>query len=368
MIVEKIKLVNFRNYDKCEILFNQGRQLFIGKNAQGKTNLIEALYYVSTIRSHRDVKDIDLLKHDTDSFVIEVEFIKNGNKKKIKIVVSEKGKQLFIFNTHIKKVSEFIGNLNVILFCPDDLMLFQAPPKIHRRFIDIELSKISKSYLNILLETKKGLKERNAYLKANKSDDYLEVLNEILIRKQIKIIKQRKEYINLLEKKCQNLYYNFEKDGEILTIKYDSCINFNLPEEKWEKELINKYKNSYKQDLLWKQTTVGIHKENIRFFINNKDAAVVASQGQKRSIILAIKLSLIEIIYEIDKEYPILLLDDVFSELDKERQLTFIKLIPKNIQTFITASDSVNIEELKELNIQKKWIIDSGMILEEEML
>ncbi|MEG0360322.1 MAG: DNA replication/repair protein RecF [Longicatena sp.] len=363
MILNEFKLHNYRNYENLNITFSDGIHILKGKNAQGKTNLLEAILYLSTTRSHRTNDDRDLLKQDSDAFFIKGLIVKKEIKEDIQISVNEKGKNLFIYKNYISKVSDFIGEFNAVMFCPDDMMLFNASPRVRRRFVDMELSKISKKYVSTLFVAQKLLKERNVYLKQSVVDrNYLEVLTTQLIDMQIIIIKQRYYFLDQLVKKCQKFYQELSMDQTKISITYESCIPFVEDDNKLKELLNDKYKKSLERDILFKQTTIGIHKEDFIFKINNKDLSIFASQGQKRSVLLALKIGMIYMIKEIIKEYPVLLLDDVFSELDENRKQKLLTSLPNEIQIFISTTDMKDLEDIKKYRKVTIWNVENGKI------
>lgn len=362
MIIKKLRVRNFRNYDQVQLEFDEGIHLITGKNAQGKTNLLESILYLSTTRSHRSLEDENLIQSGKDAFFLEASIEKNKKDLEIRVNVNEKGKNLFIYKTPIKKVSEYIGEFNAVMFCPDDMALFNASPKVRRRFIDIELSKISKLYTKTLNTAQKLLKERNAYLKRESIDvNYLDVLTEQLIAQQVIIIKQRYRFLEDLWKSCTSFYEDLSKDETSLGYVYKSCVDYDNDEKKMKEALENKYDEAKERDIFLKQTTVGIHKEDFMFMINDKDISTYASQGQKRTVLLAIKIAIVHMVYALIKEYPVLLLDDVFSELDEVRREKLLVSLPKEVQIFISTTDLLSLDDINHRHITT-WIVDHGKI------
>lgn len=363
MILKNIRINNFRNYERINVDFEKGIHLIMGKNAQGKTNLLEAIAYLSTTRSHRTNNDEDLIKEGNHAFVISASIEKINKTIEIRAALNEQGKNLFLYKNPVKKVSDFIGEFNAVLFCPDDMILFNASPRIRRKFIDMELSKVSKSYTRVLNDLSKLLKERNAYLKTNKIDmKYLDVLSEQLIDKQIIVIKQRHQFLNDLLLHCTLFYENLSNDNTSLSFEYKSCVPYENDMDKMKATLKEKYEKSKERDCFLKQTTVGIHKEDFMFMINGKEIATYASQGQKRSVLLSMKIGIVYMIQKIIKDYPVLLLDDVFSELDEFRKKMLLESLPAEVQIFITTTD---INEVPQLNnrIYYQWNVSNGLIL-----
>ena len=363
-----IRLHDFRNYEDLNLTFYDGIHVFHGFNAQGKTNLLEAIYYLSLNRSHRSNNDKDLIREDQNAFFIYGEVLNKNKIKQLKVTVSEKGKNLFIYQNQIHKVSDFIGNLNAILFSPDDMNLFHSSPKVRRKFIDIELSKLSKKYTYTLNQAYRLLKERNAYLKNEKIDDlFLSVLTDQLIDLQVIIMKQRYHFIQSLIKQSNGFYQTLSHDDSNMNIIYHSCVNYSEDVEILKNNLKNKYDASLQRDKFLKQTTVGIHKEDFSFLINQKEVNQYASQGQKRSVLLSLKIAMIYLIYELIHEYPILLLDDVFSELDQKRRYFLLNSLPKAVQIFITTTDIQEVLEIKKSRKITLFEVKKGNVVKEEL-
>ncbi len=362
MILTSLTLRNFRNYQNAQMELDHGIHLITGINAQGKTNLLEAIYFLSTTRSHRTGDDHDLIMESQELAVLKGRIQKQSRNIDLRIALSPQGKNLFLYQTSIKRVSDFIGELNAILFCPDDMALFQASPRARRRFIDMELSKLSKSYTRVLNEAGRLLKERNACLKQEHIDmTYLDVLSERLMEQQVIIIKQRQHFLEDLLKNCQSFYERLTQDHTKLRFDYLCCVPYSEAEGELKDQLMKKFEKNKERDCLYRQTTVGIHKEDFAFMINDRNVSSYASQGQKRSVLLAMKVGLVKMIYQLTHEYPILLLDDVFSELDEHRKQMLLQELPKEVQTLITTTDLKEIP-LSDQRTYHIWQVESGNI------
>lgn len=355
MNVEKLTCFHFRNYETMSFSFVPGCIHFLcGKNAQGKTNLIEAIYFLSHLRSFRTNQLESMAMHGFSNFSIEAVVESNHRKEELKVVVDHQKKHLFHFQNPVKKYSDFVGIENAILFCPDDLSLFSASPKMRRRFIDLELIKLSKTYTTTLSSYQKILKQRNQALKQTKIDEFLvQVYLDQMIEAQQIIIRQRSEFVALLMKKARELYPFFSNDQEKIDAKYVTFVSLDEDMKNHMKEAYERVWNKEKQ---YHQTWIGIHKDDIVFELNGKPVTEVASQGQKRSFVLALKLGLAQIIYEKSGQYPILLLDDVFSELDAFRKNQLIEKLPRDMQIFITTTEKLNMNwnrPVRFYNIEK---------------
>ena len=360
MNLKSLSLVNFRNYEKEQIEFTPGIHVIVGKNGQGKTNLLESIYYLSCTKSHRMKDDRGLIYHHSTFFNISACIEKQGKEIEIRCNLNESGKNLFLYRNPIKKVSDFIGFFNAVMFYPDDMNLFSSTPKRRRQFVDLELGKLSKTYTKTLNEYYHILKERNSYLKQDKIDEiFLDILDEQLIVLQLKIVKQRIKFMDDILNKSKNFYLKLSGINNKITYHYSSDIDFNEDVEVMKQQLLSKYKKNRKRDLYFKTTSIGIHRDDYLFYMNEKEVNTFASQGQKRVILLSLKLGIVYTIYEITKEYPVLLLDDVFSELDKERRCMLLELLPKEIQIFISTTDIIQIENSSNIHY---WNIDNGMV------
>ncbi len=368
MRIAKLSLRNYRNYESCTLSFQEGIHLIVGKNAQGKTNLLEAIAYLSTTRSHRTHDDSDLIQEGKASFVLNAVIQKKKRLLEERVTLNAQGKNLFLNRNAIKRVSDFIGEFNAVLFCPDDMSLFQASPRVRRRFIDMELSKLSKSYTRTLNEASKLLKERNAYLKQESMDEnYLQIVTERLIDLQVIIIRQRQHFLQDLLKNCKNFYESLSQDQTSLSFHYHCCVNYSEDEAVLKQRLWDKYEKNKERDRFLKQTTSGIHKEDFMFLINDRELSSYASQGQKRSVLLAMKIGMVSMIHSLIHEYPVLLLDDVFSELDEDRKLKLLQSLPADVQIFISTAELSDVPIVKD-RLFVLWRVSQGTVtLEREI-
>lgn len=362
MNLEKIRLVHYRNYLNQTFEFSSGINYIVGRNAQGKTNLLESIYYSSTTKSHRNVEDSCLITQGYDSFKIEATLMKKNRHVDVMLISGKSGKNLYLYHNPVKKVSDFVGFVNAIMFSPSDMNIFSTQPKNRRRFMDIELSKCSKTYMFTLNEFYRFLKERNAYLKNDELNrDYLEILDERMAHLESIIIRQRYKFLHDLMEISQSFYEQLSNDETRFSIVYKTFIEFD--QENIMKENIMKvYHDNFQKDVL-KNTDKGIHKDDFILMINDKNADEFASQGQKRTILLAMKIGIVKLIEKIIQDEPILLLDDVFSELDYNRRKCLLDLLPKNIQIFISSTDPINETYNREI---KTILIENGNEMKEE--
>lgn len=356
MILEDISFNNFRNLENNHLAFSDKVNIFVGLNGQGKTNLLEAIYLLSITKSFRTNKMSNIALYQNSGFKVEGNFKKNNFNYVIEFYFDKGKKQISINKNSNAKFKDVIGLLNAVLFVPEDLMMLKGSPNLRRKVMDIELSKLSSKYLLDLSAYYHLLKQRNAFLKQDLFDDkYLDSIDSLLSNYGISLIKQREAFIKELSSYVAKIYQELSSRSQDVKIEYLA----NIKAEEFEMML---FKNR-QRDLVTKVTNVGIHRDDFKVLIDGKDASVYASQGEQRSLILAIKLALVEYIHAKTNEYPILLLDDVLSELDDTRQNNLIKYLSNDVQTFITTTSLKNIKE-ELCNKAKIYRINEGRIKE----
>lgn len=369
MFLKELKIENFRNISKQNLVFNKNINIFIGNNAQGKTNIIESIYFLAITKSHRTNNELNLIKQNELYTKIVGKYANDNINSELSILLNEKGKKVTINNVPQKKISNYLSIFNVILFCPDDLEIIKGSPSIRRKYLNIELSQLENKYLIILKEYNQILKQRNEYLKqksnAQFDKKYFDVITENLIDKNIQLIKYRYDFINEINKYLSNIFYKISGKKN-LSIKYKSFIleeEINQPNIK--EILIKKYNLNFTNELLQKTTLLGCHRDDFKIYLNNFDVTEFCSQGQQRMCILCLKLSEIEVFINKKQTNPIILLDDIFSELDDDKKNNIIKYFNKNIQIFITTTDIKNInDELK--SDSDIFLVNNGNVTREE--
>lgn len=370
MILKKIELVNFRNYKKNTIKLGNNINIFIGNNGHGKTNILEAIYILAVTKSHRYGEQSFLIRKGCEVAKIKGTLKLDKLFKDLEIDIDKNDKKVFINNTNIKKISDYVTNFNVIMFNPDDLEVIKGSPQIRRNLLNIEISQMDLSYIKNLNEYNKILKTRNEYLKSmyinNMSDyRYLNVLTEKLIEKALIIYKYRYEFINMINDKITDIYKDITLIDN-LKIKYENSINFSYYDEDIIKnDLYNKFNKNFQREMQQGSTLYGPHRDDFSFFIDNEDARIFASQGCQRLAVISFKLAEIDIFYNKTGYYPVLLLDDIFSEIDIKKKSRLIKYINQDVQVIITATDLKNINK-KLLNNSKIFEVISGNIQERE--
>lgn len=358
MYIKSLSINNFRNYEEARIDFSKNINIIYGKNAQGKTNILEALYLCATSKSQRTTNCREMIKFDSDEAHINVNFIKNNMDDQIDIHLRKNNKKSISLNKiPIKKLSELFGIIQIVIFSPEDLGLIKNGPKERRRFIDIELCQINPLYYYNLKNYYQVLKQRNNLLKDIKKNNYgfdqLDVWDIQLLNYGLKVMKFREEFINELNPYFIDNHYQISGQKEKSSLFYEK----NIFEKTFEEKLL-KNRN---YDIMTGSTSVGPHKDDIRFEINNVDIRKFGSQGQQRTAALSLKLSEIKLMEKNSGESPILLLDDVLSELDDIRQNYLIHHI-KDIQTIITCT---GIEDFIKSNVKIDHLIkvENGKII-----
>ncbi len=351
MYIESVRLKKFRNYSDQTFQLKNGMNLILGENGIGKTNLLESIYLLSTTRSHRNDDEKDMISFGEEFASVEAVSISKNGRDRLSIILHKKGKTLSLNGNMIKRNSEFIGKVNAVIFSPSEMNLFDDSPRERRRLIDMEIGKLSTGYMYNLSNYLKNLKQRNAYLKQGNDKVMLETYTEMIYDPQIKIIKERDSFINALNAYLSYFYSEISGNQNELKMIYKSFIREKSDENKMKEEIKDTYDRLLERDIALKQTNIGIHREDYEFYLNDLNVAKYCSQGQKRMVILALKLSLVQIIYQIKREYPILLLDDVFSELDSNHRVCLLRLLPNSIQTIITTTDLREVSSVKKENI-----------------
>lgn len=364
MILKNLEIVNFRNYSYANIEFDNKINIFYGKNAQGKTNLLEAIYFLGITKSYRTIFDRELLKENMEFFQISG-LIKEDYDYHLKINFRNH-KKCFIDDNKQKNIESYIGKMKVIMFCPEDLNLIKGLPVERRYYLDTQIeqfSLIGNKYYTVLSEFNNILKIRNNLLKNNLNgikinEMYFDVLTQFLINKIIYIYKKREKYIERINEVIDNVYFKLSGyKGLKIVYKTDVELNGNL-----ENILNEKFKFNKNKEMIVGTTLIGPQKDDFLFLLESKDLKKYGSQGQQRMAVIALKMASIEILKKYDKVTPILLLDDVFSELDFEKRNSLFEYIYGNVQTFITTTDLNNLDK-RLVNLAKIFNIENGNIV-----
>ena len=371
MRINKIVLRNFRNYRHSSIFLVDTLNLFIGENAQGKTNILESVHLSSLGRSHRTSDDQDLIHWDQTESSTEMYFVKGQTEHKLAIHLHRAGKRGIFFNDHLIRNYEMIGLLNTVIFSPEDLFLIKGAPSGRRRFIDSEISQANPVYFKELLKYNRILLQRNQLLKKIREqrqpaslvepwDEQMIPVAAAIVVKRIAAMQKLTMLANLIHRHItdnkENLSISYSQHGEDLSGD-KSSITTGMVEQWFRKQLTERRQ----EDIFKGNTGIGPHRDDIILSVNGINLRNYGSQGQQRTGILALKLAELEFIKSETGEYPILLLDDVLSELDSLRRSQLLGFIKDRIQTFITATDA---ESFLDRKIGKYFTVHNGLVTE----
>ena len=374
MYLSELQLNHYRNYESVDVHFSPDTNVLIGENAQGKTNLLEAIYVLALARSHRTNTDRELIQWHEDFAKITGLVQRSAGKTPLELVLSQKGKKAKVNHLEQAKLSQYIGQLNVVLFAPEDLNIVKGSPAVRRHFIDMEFGQMSSKYLYNISQYKSILKQRNQYLKQlqrRQAKDlvYLGVLSDQLAAYGAEVTVARRQFLQQMEKWAQKLHQEITKDREVLTFKYQSQI----PEEQLDQsveELYQQFQTLYEKQQIREveqgTTLIGPHRDDVQFLVNDKDVQAFGSQGQQRTTALSVKLAEIDLMKAQTGEYPILLLDDVLSELDDLRQTHLLKTFQNKVQTFLTTTSIENVKK-EIIATPRVFTVTNGVVTEEQV-
>lgn len=357
MYVESLELKNFRNYDRISLTFDQGTNVLYGDNAQGKTNLLEAIYVCGTTKSHKSSRDGELIRFGEEEAHMRLFFSKDGISHKIDMHLRKNGKKgVAIDGMPIRRAGDLFGMMNLVFFSPEDLNIIKHGPKERRRFLDSELCQLDKMYYSELAQYNRILLQRNALLKdipfSRSLIPTLDVWDEQLAASGIHLIRERRKFTDELNRIVEGIHENLTSGREKIEIVYEPNAG--------EEDISDSLRQSRDRDLKLKTTSVGPHRDDLRVLVNGIDIRHYGSQGQQRSAALSMKLSEIYLVRQVIKDSPILLLDDVLSELDSSRQKMLLQNMHQ-IQTFITCT---GMDELIENNftLDKVFHVVNGTV------
>ena len=364
---------NYRNLQQFEVDFDPNVNIFIGQNAQGKTNLLEAIYFLALTRSHRTSNDKELIAFSKDYANVSGHIYKSQVDLSLRVLITTKGKKVWVNRVEQAKLSKYVGQLNAILFSPEDLDLIKGAPNLRRRFMDQEFGQISAEYLYFAGKYKQVLQQKNNYLKQLAKGEahdtmFLEVLSDQLAGVAAEVIVRRFQFLNYLDQYARDAYAHISTSAEKLEVIYRPSVKEISVKDSVEEvyhKVLNNFQNNQKLEILKGTTLSGPHRDDIDFELDGKNAHLYGSQGQQRTIALSIKLAEIQLVHQLTDEYPLLLLDDVMSELDHNRQSALLNYIHGKTQTFITTTDleGISWEIIKKPKIYR---IKSGQIYLEE--
>ncbi len=337
MKLNSLKLHNFRNYEHLNLEFSPNLNIIYGNNGVGKTNLVEAIYALSLTKSFRTNNDKYLIRNGELSTKIEGE-VEENTINNYQVILNKEGKKVKINNNISSKISDYVSNINIIILEPDEQVILKSSPLARRKLLNIEISQLKKDYILYLNNYNKTLKQRNFYLRelminSNASLEYLDILTTKLVEYGEKIYNYRNQFIENINQYLTNKYQQIFEIGN-LALKYNSDYK-----NKDAKEIKDFYKKNYNREINAGKTLFGIHHDDIIFMLDGKDISEWGSNGQQKNAIFAFKLAEIEIFKQEKENYPILILDDLFSALDKKKVHNIFNLLNDNIQTFITTTE-----------------------------
>lgn len=366
MKLQKIYLKNYRNYDDILLELNNNLNIIIGDNAQGKTNLLESIYVLAVTKSFLSISDKNLINFNNRYSIIKGIVDYNGSYDELELLINENGKVVKINKKEIKKLSDYISKMNVILFSSDSIRIFKDSPSCRRKYFNIQISQINKIYLANLNNYNLVLRQRNEFLKiinVNKESDmsYLDILDDKYISLSIDIYNYRRKYVDLVNKYIGDIFYSIT-GLEGLKMVYTSNVS-NLDNNLFK----DKLKSNLSREIQYKMTFIGPNRDDFYFDLNGKNLSLYGSQGQIRSAVLALKLAEVKLFTDVLSDTPILLLDDIFSELDIDKRNKVIKYLDNDIQTIVTTTDIENIDK----NVRNKanvYRIENGKIISREII
>lgn len=375
MKIKGLYLHNFRNYGLCSLQFPAMVNIFYGKNAQGKTNLLEAIFYAAFGMSHRTFQEDDLFGDGRREMAVKADFTSFDSDYEIKIKRFEQNgrikKELLLDNVNIK-AKEHYGTLNTVMFSPEDLQLIKGEPQLRRRFFDMQIAQTDKAYYELLVKYNRLLQQRNRLLKEIRDNNgdkvQLNLWNNELSASAARIIKKRLAALEELLVIVSGIYASIAGGSESMLINYalKTSNDFILQqsdkiENEWQEFYLKELHERQALDILRGNTSIGPHRDDLFFYVSGKLLKAFGSQGQQRSAALALKLAQLEYVKNNTGEYPVLLLDDVMSELDSERRTHLLKFIDGRVQTFITVNDK---HLIPDLNNNAYFYIENGKVMQ----
>lgn len=366
MRLKSLKLFNFRNYSELSLDLSFGINIFIGDNGVGKTNILEAIYVLSLTKSNRYGTINDLIKHDAITSKINCLVDYDGYTKEYEIMLSDQVKKVYINKQEIKKIANYISNFCVTTFMPNDIDIIRGTPSIRRNLLNIQIGQLYNNYLKYVNEYNSLLKIRNDYLKrlninGNTDLRYLDIINQKMVEVSLKIYYFRYFYLEEINKIISQVYKKIANISN-LKIEYVNSLNLDSYDENLIKDkLILRYKKNLSKEIMQGMTLTGVHRDDLIFKIDGVDARIYASEGQQRLIVIAYKISELLLFKKIKKEYPVLLLDDVFSEIDLKKRNNIIKYFEDDIQVIITTNDINDIDQ-KLVEKAKIYLVKNGNV------
>ncbi|MBF0987055.1 MAG: DNA replication/repair protein RecF [Clostridiales bacterium] len=344
MKIKQIKLINFRNLENVELNFINNINIIIGGNGAGKTNILEAVYLNSLTKSFRANNDIELIKFNKDFLTIKTIIKENSYNEKVLYNIDKISKKIYLNSNKITKLSEYIGKYPVVISTPEDVLMIKTSPSNRRDVLNISICQFNKEYFKTLNEYNKLLKLRNDYLKrilvnSNSDMKYFEIITTKLIEKAIYIYIERNKYINSINSYLGSIFEHICLNKNLI-LKYSPNVDITeYDDENISKILQKKFKRDFNKEISLGMTISGPHRDDFNFYLDNKDMKFYSSEGQKKMAVISYKLAEMKLFQEQEDKKPIILLDDLFSELDIKNKNRLVKYIPEDMQVIITSND-----------------------------
>ena len=366
MIIKRLQLRNYRNYEELDISLSSGLNIFVGNNAQGKSNILESIYVLGLTKSYINVKEQYLIKNKENFAVVKASCFNRNVENNLEIIITENHKKLKVNGIEFRKYSDYIEKMKVLIFSPYNVNFVKDGPSERRKSINIVISQLSNKYIKLLQNYNAVLKKRNQFLKSINCNIeynrfYFDVLNERFCSLAVDIMLERTNFLEFVNKFLKNIY--FEITGyENLNFKYIMTVENANNRGELLKNFRNKLNSVFEREKLNGMTLIGPHRDDFSFLLDDKELSIYGSQGQIRAAILALKLSEVLIFKEKIGDYPILLLDDIFSELDIEKRNKLLKYILDDVQTIITTTD-IDLIDSSLVEKSKVFVVDDGRII-----
>lgn len=373
MHIDELKLKDYRNYEELTLRFENQVNVILGENAQGKTNLMESIYVLALAKSHRTSRDKELIRWDQPFARISGGLTNKNGPLEMEVIFSNKGKKVKVNAIEKKRLSDYIGTCTIVMFAPEDLTLVKGSPQIRRRFMDIEMGQINSVYLYYLSQYYKVLKQRNQWLKdlrerkRTADEAMLDVMTEQLVQSGAEVIRRRFAFIETLQEWASPIHRDISRGREELKLFYEptTAVKAEMSSEELRSVLYEDFARVREQEMRRGTTQIGPHRDDLAFYVNGRNIQTFGSQGQQRTTALSLKLAEIELIFEKTGEYPILLLDDVLSELDDHRQTHLLNSIKGKVQTFVTTTSVEGIDH-QLLREAATFVVEEGTIARKE--
>ena len=368
MKIKRLQLKNYRNYKKLDIELNSGLNIFIGNNAQGKSNILESIFVLALTKSYINVKDQYLINVEGNFALLRADFVNGSVENKLEVIITDNTKKLKINGEEIKKYCDYISRIKVLIFSPYNVNFVKDGPNTRRKSLNMVISQFSNNYVKVLQNYNAVLKKRNQFLKSidcfkEYNRFYFDALNERFCALAIEVVLERNKFVIEINKVLSDIYEEIT-GYKALYLKYSCNIEILETKETMLEKFKLKTKAFFDREKACGMTLLGPHRDDFIFFLSDRELEVFGSQGQIRAAILALKLAELLIFKEKDGEYPILLLDDIFSELDVEKRNKLIKYILDDVQTIITTTD-IDLIDKSLIDKSKVFVVNNGEIIED---